>query len=249
MEHPFVSTLLRSGPVGQFILAGLLVLSIYTWTVIFAKTGVLRSAHKASQEAITRFRESGLEWFDGPRTAAVGGPLARVLTEGLREYRAQQELRGGAPMDAEGAARLESVLEAETVDRINELQRGHLGLGICASASPFIGLFGTVWGIMNSFRGMSLQGSAGIAAVAPGIAEALITTAAGIGVAIPAVVAYNILNRRVQLLTAQMDRFSSEFVRAAVLASRRTGAPRAHAASPPVGAEAAAGSVFARRNV
>ena len=248
MEHPFVATLLRSGPVGQAILAGLLCLSVYTWTVIFAKSGVLRAANKSAVNAIARFREGGTEWFEAPRSSALDGAVGRVMAEGLREYRAQQELTGGAPLDADGALRLESALEAETVDRINDLQRGHLGLGICASASPFIGLFGTVWGIMNSFRGMSLQGSAGIAAVAPGIAEALITTAAGIGVAIPAIVAYNILNRRVQLLTAQLDRFSSEFVRAAVVASRRGATSRAHATSAPAPSESSA-SVFARRNL
>jgi len=248
VEHPFVSTLLRSGPVGQAILAGLLALSVYTWTVIFAKAGALRQAHKATRSVATRFRESPLEWFDGRRAMSEPGPVGRVIAEGYREFRAQQELSGGAPLDAGAVARIESALESEIVDRMNDLQRGHLGLGICASSSPFIGLFGTVWGIMNSFRGMSLQGSAGIAAVAPGIAEALITTAAGIGVAIPAIIAYNILNRRVQLVTSVLDRVAGEFVRAAVVASRHDAAVRApHAAAPatPEGAPA----LFARRNV
>jgi biopolymer transport protein TolQ len=246
VDHPFVAALLRSGPVGQFILAGLLGFSIYTWTVIFSKSGVLRAAYRTSVTGLARFREGGLEWFEAPRTVPLPGPLGRVLAEGLREYRTQRDLAGGGPLASDGIARLESALEAETLDRITELERGHLGLGIAASSSPFIGLFGTVWGIMNSFRGMSLQGSAGIAAVAPGIAEALITTAAGIGVAVPAVIAYNVLNRRVQLITTILDRFSAEFVRAAVAASRRGSAMRASAAQAP-GPEGAS-SLFARRN-
>ena len=246
MDHPFISTLLRSGPVGQAILAGLLTFSIYTWTVIFSKGATLSAALRDAKNGLMRFREGGIEWFEAPRTAMLPGALGKVLTEGLREYRTQRDLSGGGPLDPVAIARLEAVLEAEIVDRITELERGHLGLAIAATSSPFIGLFGTVWGIMNSFRGMSLQGSAGIAAVAPGIAEALITTAAGIGVAVPSVIAYNVLNRRVQLITTLLDRFVAEFVRAAVAASRRTAPLRAAApAAPP--AEGAP-SLFARRN-
>ena len=96
-------------------------------------------------------------------------------------------------------------------------------------------------GIMNAFRGMSLEGSAGIAAVAPGVAEALITTVAGLAVAIPAVIAYNLLNRRVRIIVALIDRFETEFVRAAHYASRREGGA---AAPPPPSSE----PFFARRN-
>jgi biopolymer transport protein TolQ len=246
VEHPFISTLLRSGPVGQAILAGLLAFSVYTWTVIFSKSGALRRAYREARTGLERFHEGGTEWFEAPRTVTLPGALGKVLAEGLREYRAQRELAGGGPLDADGVARLEAALEIETVDRITELERGHLGLAIAATSSPFIGLFGTVWGVMNSFRGMSLSGSAGIAAVAPGIAEALITTAAGIGVAVPAVIAYNVLNRRVQLVTALLDRFSTEFLRAAAAASRRSVPMRAPAAAPPTPESAA--SLFARRN-
>jgi biopolymer transport protein TolQ len=245
VDHPFISTLLRSGPVGQAILAGLLAFSIYTWTVIFSKSGTLRAAYRDAKTGLSRFREGGVEWFEATRTIALPGALGKVLAEGLREYRMQRDLCGG-PLDPVAISRLEAVLEAEIVDRITELERGHLGLAIAATSSPFIGLFGTVWGIMNSFRGMSLQGSAGIAAVAPGIAEALITTAAGIGVAVPSVIAYNVLNRRVQLVTGLLDRFVAEFVRAAVVASRRSAPMRAAApAAPP--AEGAS-SLFVRRN-
>ncbi|MCA9751831.1 MAG: MotA/TolQ/ExbB proton channel family protein [bacterium] len=236
MEHPFISTLLRSGPVGQTILAALLLLSIYTWTVIFSKLASLRSAEKKCRDFLARFRENPQDWLDTTR-GAVEGPLGPLWEAGRREYRAQLEVaRPGEPIGAEGIARIESALETETVDRIADLEKGHLVLAVASSASPFVGLFGTVWGIMNAFRGMSLEGSAGIAAVAPGVAEALVTTVAGLAVAIPAVVAYNFLNRRVQLVTALIDRFSTEFVRTADLASRR----RAPAAAPESG-------VFARR--
>ena len=237
MEHPFISTLLRSGPVGQTILFALLLLSIYTWTIIFSKVAALRLAHRQCREFLARFRESPADWLDTARGSAVG-PMGRLWEAGRTEYRNQLELAGpGGVISTEGIARIEEALEAETVDLIADLEKGHLVLAVASSASPFIGLFGTVWGIMNAFRGMSLEGSAGIAAVAPGVAEALVTTVAGLAVAIPAVVAYNFLNRRVQLVTASLDRFSTEFVRAADFASRR----RATAAGVPES------GVFARR--
>jgi biopolymer transport protein TolQ len=95
---------------------------------------------------------------------------------------------------------------------VSRMERYLPFLATTASAAPFIGLFGTVWGVMNSFRGMSLSGSAGIAAVAPGIAEALIATAAGLGAAIPAAIAYNQFGHRIRELGARMEDFSLEFL-------------------------------------
>lgn len=233
---------MRSGPVGQGILAGLLVASVLTWWIIIWKFGALRHARASCRRFLARFREGGAAWLDSARLPSVEGPLGKIYEGGLREYQAQQEIAGGAPLTAEAMTRIEAALEAECVDQISELDRGHIVLAIAASASPFVGLFGTVWGIMNAFRGMSLEGSAGIAAVAPGVAEALVTTVAGLAVAIPAVIAYNLLNRRAQLISTSFDRFSHEFLRTVVLSGRRG----AHH-PPPVVEEAP--PVFARRNV
>lgn len=245
-QHPFIETLLRSGPVGQSILAGLLLLSVYTWATILTKTVALRKARASTAELLAAFRESGTTWLKQPPPATLlAGPMGQVCHAGLREFRAQMGLLGPGQRPGEDAiTRIEAAMEAETVDQIAELEKGHLILAIAASASPFIGLFGTVWGIMNAFRGMGLEGSAGIAAVAPGVAEALVTTVAGLAVAIPAVVAYNLLNRRVQLITARLDRFSTEFVRA-VHHVVRTGAVAGQEAAGRGGETSA---VFARRN-
>jgi len=246
-QHPFIETLLRSGPVGQSILAGLLLLSIYTWATILTKVVALRAARRSVVEVLTAFRESGTGWLKQPPHATMlAGPMGQVCQAGLREFRAQANLLGpGQRFGADAIAQIEAALEVETVDQIAELEKGHLILAIAASASPFIGLFGTVWGIMNAFRGMGLEGSAGIAAVAPGVAEALVTTVAGLAVAIPAVVAYNLLNRRVQLITARLDRFSAEFVRL-VHHVARTGAGAGAGSGAAQGGETTA--VFARRN-
>ena len=243
MDHPFFATLMRSGPVGQTILLGLLVVSVYSWMVIISKAGALSRAQKSCRGFLVRFRESGADWVSSRGLPLEEGPLATIYEGGVREYHAQRELAGpGQPLDAESTARIEATIEIEAAEQVDKLQKGHVFLAIAASACPFIGLFGTVWGIMNAFRGMSLEGSAGIAAVAPGVAEALITTVAGLAVAIPAVIAYNALNRRVQLITAMIDRFSIEFLRAAHFASRRE--DRATPETAPTGRP----GFFARRN-
>ncbi len=243
MDHPFFATLTRSGPVGQTILVGLVLLSVYSWMIIVTKAQVLSRAEKACRAFLERFRSGGPQWLASGRLPAKG-PLAAVYEGGLREFLAQRELAGpGQPLDAQATARVEEAVEVEAADQISQLERGHIVLAIAASACPFIGLFGTVWGIMNAFRGMSLEGSAGIAAVAPGVAEALITTVAGLAVAIPAVIAYNLLNRRVRIIAALIDRFESEFVRAAHFASRRESGG---AVAP---TKARSEPSFARRNV
>ncbi|MGQ0720879.1 MAG: MotA/TolQ/ExbB proton channel family protein, partial [Candidatus Eiseniibacteriota bacterium] len=180
MEHPFISTLTRSGPVGQTILAALLLLSVYTWTLIFWKGIELRRAELLTRDFLRRFRESAPDWLNAAHGAQVPAPLATIFDEGVREYRIQRELAGGRALGADALSRIESVLEAEVSGRIGDMERGQVMLAIAASASPFMGLFGTTWGIMNAFRSMSLEGSAGIAAVAPGVAEALVTTAGGL---------------------------------------------------------------------
>ncbi|MDP6461888.1 MAG: MotA/TolQ/ExbB proton channel family protein [Gemmatimonadota bacterium] len=219
MDHPFITTLMKSGPVGQTILAGLLLLSGYSWAVIVSKIRALRHAEDGIAAFLQRFHASGVEWLrSGSSDAGREGSLARVYQAGAAAYRNQLQIAGA--YDALGADRVEATLDAEVAESVAELERGLTVLAVLASASPFVGLFGTVWGIMNAFRGMSSEGSAGIAAVAPGVAEALITTVAGLAVAIPAVVAYNLLNRRVRLLELKLDRFIPEFLDGAALASR-----------------------------
>ena len=140
MEHPFISTLLRSGPVGQTILFALVLLSIYTWTIIFSKVASLRTAQRQCQEFLARFRESPADWLDTTRGSAAG-PMGRLWETGRTEYRNQLELAGpDGAISPEGIARIEEAIEAETVDVIADLEKGHLVLAVASSASPFIGL-------------------------------------------------------------------------------------------------------------
>jgi biopolymer transport protein TolQ len=223
LEHPFFITLTRSGPVGQSILAGLILLSFYTWAIIVAKARTLSRAEKECRAFLARFREGGAEWLVRGRVPGQG-PLAAMFESGLAEFSAQRELVGaGQPLDAQATARIEAAMETEAAETIAALEKGHVILAIGASMSPFAGLFGTTWGIMNAFRSMGLEGSAGIAAVAPGVAEALVTTMAGLAVAIPAVVSFNLFSRRVRLIVGLIDRFQAEFLRAAHYACRMGG--------------------------
>jgi biopolymer transport protein TolQ len=214
--------LTRSGPVGQTILAGLLILSLYTWAVVFWKRGELARAERGARDFLRRFRENASQWLNSGVAGPLPRPVGPVFEEALSEVRMQREMVGaGRPLGADSLARVQQVLDAETDDQITDLERGQTVLAIAASASPFVGLFGTVWGIMNAFRGMSLEGSAGIAAVAPGVAEALVTTVAGLAVAIPSVVMYNLFNRRIRNIIGLMERFNVEFIRAVDHASHR----------------------------
>ena len=107
---------------------------------------------------------------------------------------------------------VERSLRKTSIDQSNRLERALSFLATTGNTTPFIGLFGTVWGIMEAFRGIGLKGSASLAVVAPGISEALIATAAGLAAAIPAVVAFNYFNNRVMLLRSEMDSFVSDFL-------------------------------------
>ncbi len=244
MNHPFVATLTRSGPVGQALLAGLIGLSIFTWAIIVSKTGALRRAERSVRAFLDRFRQSGVEWMSGEaRVPGTEGPLGRVFEAGVRELRAQRAIEGGSRvLSPHARQRVEAALDAEISDQVTELEKGQIVLAIGASAGPLLGLLGTVWGIMNAFASMGMEGNAGIAAVAPGVAEALVGTVAGLGVAIPAVIAYNVHSRKIQVITALFDRFAHEFVTALDVVGRRTERPlEPREASPEAGQ-----SLFAR---
>ena len=147
-------------------------------------------------------------------------PVAQVFAAGYRE--AEHVLKAGTKNGVGDSSVLTSELTGvESVERalrraanqeITNLERMITFLATTASATPFIGLFGTVWGIMNSFRGIGSQGSAGLAVVAPGISEALIATALGLVAAIPAVIAYNHFQNRIKILGDEIENFTSDFL-------------------------------------
>jgi biopolymer transport protein TolQ len=144
------------------------------------------------------------------QNAKLAGPMERIFASGMREYQKLRERRiGDAATLLDGARRAMRASFQRELDAVET----HLSfLASVGSVSPYIGLFGTVWGIMTAFRGLSTTTSSSIQAVAPGIAEALIATAVGLAAAIPAVVMYNRFTRQLRVLTAQMDSFGHEFL-------------------------------------
>ncbi len=207
----------QSGWVGRSVLLVLLMLSLASWAIIIYKTVVLRRAHAQSDTFLQVFRKSSK--FSEVNSVCVqlrGSPLVGVFQAGYLEV--NQQVRGGSSAPAQGKPTVRSLeslsrslVRAATVEG-TRLERRLSFLATTASVSPFVGLFGTVWGIMDAFGDIGRMGSANLAVVAPGISEALITTAMGLLAAIPAAVAFNLFSSRVKVLNAMMDDFALEFL-------------------------------------
>ncbi len=218
-----------AGPMVKFVLLLLLFFSIFSWAVIGWK---FFQIHRAARES-SRFIEvfwSGQSLEDAYEASRKyrSSPLAEVFQAGfqelnrIRERRRRSDVSGEKPKESTGAESMRvEILGVENVARamrqassseINRLTMFLSFLATTGSATPFIGLFGTVWGIMNSFQRLAFQHSAGLDVVAPGISEALIATAAGLAAAIPAVIAYNFYLNKIRVLSSELDNFSAEFL-------------------------------------
>jgi len=197
----------------QAVMLLLVGLSLWSWWLIFYKGSVFKSAVKRNAS----FDESFWQGSDlNSLYARVNearerfGPQAEVFAAGFREF-IKQKRQNNPTRDAvvDGTRR---ALKAATQREMDRLEHQLPGLATVASVSPYIGLLGTVWGIMNSFRGLASVGQATLAQVAPGIAEALIATAIGLFAAIPAVVAYNRFQAQLDRINTQLETFAEEFL-------------------------------------
>jgi len=204
-ELSILSLVLQAGPVVQLVMATLVLASVFSWVVIFQRTRVLSRAQKHARLFEDTFW-SGAELV-GLYKQVANSPnligLEAVFKAGFQEFtRLRQDVRSDPDAVMEGVHRAMRVARAKEEERLE----AHLPfLATVGSISPYIGLFGTVWGIMNAFRGLSNVGQATLAQVAPGIAEALVATAMGLFAAIPAVLAYNHFVRDVERLTSSYD--------------------------------------------
>jgi biopolymer transport protein TolQ len=210
----------NAGLIAKFVLLLLFFLSVVCWAIIFQKAIQFRNVSREKARFLKVYRESRL--FSVVASSAKRlrwSPLARVYTAAYQELVAAGSLpdvMDGPPdvgEEAIGAERLGSVQRAMRriqSSEVERLERYLPFLATTASAGPFIGLFGTVWGIMTSFQSIGSQGSASLAVVAPGIAEALIATAAGLAAAIPAVIGYNFFVGKVRHWATEMENFALE---------------------------------------
>jgi len=200
-------------------------ISIVSWGIILYKLWVFHRSRKQSEQFLDVFRRSNkFSEVQAVCRSLNESPLVGLFQSGYAELTAQ--LRQAAPDMADGpnpkpAGSRPTLKSLPAVDRallrasaveVNKLEKHIPFLATAASVAPFIGLFGTVWGIMTSFEGIGQTGSTNLGVVAPGIAEALIATAAGLAAAIPAVWFYNLLSQRVKLFASDMDDFSMEFL-------------------------------------
>jgi biopolymer transport protein TolQ len=215
----FAGYLSHVGPMAIGILVLLAIFSFISWAIIIYKGIALQRAQSQSETFLQVFRKSNK--FSEVNSVCVqlkASPLVGVFQAGYLEV--NQQVRGGSQGSTPQASRptvksLDSLsralARAATVES-TRLEKRISFLATTASVSPFIGLLGTVWGIMTAFGDIGRMGSASLAVVAPGISEALITTAMGLAAAIPAAVSYNFYNSRIRVLGAMMDDFALEFL-------------------------------------
>ena len=202
--------LLRASPTAKVVLAILAIFSIASWAIIFTKWRTLKNAERANAQFLSRFKSRAkLSDVYMDSETSNGSPVARVFLAGYDEITNQI---GEGSRQIRSVDAISRVLQSATIAEISQLERSLAWLATTANASPFIGLFGTVVGIVIAFQGLSGASASSIQAVAPGIAEALIATAAGIAAAVPAAIFYNYFLNRVKLLTATIDRFTLELL-------------------------------------
>ena len=199
----------HNGPLGMGVLALLLCFSIFSWTVIFAKWNTFRGARKANSRFLRAFRKaSGLEAVMVASEQFRPSPLVAVFDFGYEEI--ERQVKGKGTIVNRSA--LERTLQLGISEELAKLERNMNWLATTASVTPFIGLFGTVLGIIRAFQDLGQQGSTSLRTVAPGISEALIATAVGLAAAIPAAIFYNIFGYTIREIGARMDDFALEFL-------------------------------------
>jgi biopolymer transport protein TolQ len=217
LEVLFVALLLSAGIIVKLVLILLLIFSVVSWAIILFKFFQLHRANSESDRFMDFFWKS--KRFDAIASQVdrfANSPLTVLFNEGYGELKKVVDGNGSSDnssmsTDLGGIENVSRALRRATNSEITRLEK-YLTFLATGSTSPCIGLFGTVWGIMTAFEGIGKTGSASLAVVAPGIAEALIATAIGLVAAIPAVMAYNHFQHKIRVLINEMDSFSTEFL-------------------------------------
>lgn len=207
----FIHLISNASPLVQGVMALLLIISVVSWTMIFQKYRALKKAKQEAIEFENRFWSGSdlTTLYREVNTREDVEGLESIFKSGFKEFVRLRKQGGIDPMAVlEGSQR---VMRVELSREVDQLETNLPFLATVGSTSPYIGLFGTVWGIMNSFRALGNVNQATLAMVAPGIAEALIATAMGLFAAIPAVVAYNRYSNEVERLVGRYTMFIEEF--------------------------------------
>jgi biopolymer transport protein TolQ len=210
-EMSFLNLVLKASPLVQLVMASLMLASVISWTMIFDRYKVLKKARKAADAFEKRFWSGGdmVELYNQVGGSDNSSGLANIFHAGFQEFTRLRQHDDIEPMAVvEGARRAMHVAMSRELD---SLETNLSFLATVGSTSPYVGLFGTVWGIMNSFMALGNVKQATLSLVAPGIAEALIATAMGLFAAIPAVVGYNRFSNEVERLNGRYEDFLDEF--------------------------------------
>lgn len=210
---------LLAGPIVKLVLLMLVVFSVVSWAIIFLKFRLFKGIEKNQADFVKSFSEGkNLAVLYELADKSERTPLTEVFRTGYQELTRIQRGRGPETLPSAGRGgsfpldNIERAMRKAANEEVALMENYLPFLATTGSATPFIGLFGTVWGIMNAFSGIATTGSATLATVAPGIAEALIATAAGLAAAIPSVMAYNYFLNRVRAIATRIDSFTIEFV-------------------------------------
>jgi biopolymer transport protein TolQ len=212
-----VGLFIESGWMGKVIMMILLCFSVVSWAMILLKFQYLRKAEKESLAFLQVFRRTkNIDELLASAKQMKFSPVATLFLDGHKEVESiVKSLPGGTVTEADRplvTEEIERSLQITAQDEVVYMERYLAFLGTTGTVGPLLGLFGTVWGIMDAFYGIGLKGSGDIGALAPGLAEALINTSGGLFVAIPAVIAYNYFAEKVKDMATRMDSFSIEFM-------------------------------------
>lgn len=214
MQLDWISIILHSGPIGIAVMLLLIVMSVWAWLIIIAKLRVLKKMQNLSEKFLTQFWEAkSFSELNVRVKDMVYSPAREVFRAGFNEM--IRVLQTREKRSAHNPIVFDTVRRSLARQKMIEeslLSSNVSVLAVCASAGPFIGLFGTVVGIIRAFHEIGASGASSLAAVAPGISEALVATALGLFVAIPAVVFYNIISSRIRKHLVLLDGFSSDFM-------------------------------------
>ena len=218
LSNDIIQMMVHAGLVVKIVLSILLLFSLISWTIIFTKWNLLRKAKKQTAYFLDLFWDNKeFSKVFNESDDLTYSPIANLFRSGYSELSRTRALQPSFNSGDEAGIQMyieniERTLRKTFIHQNSRLEKAISFLATTGNSAPFIGLFGTVWGIMESFRGIGLKGSASLAVVAPGISEALIATAVGLAAAIPAVVAYNYFSQRVMELRTEMDSFNNDFL-------------------------------------
>ncbi len=205
-DFSLMNLFIRADIIVKSVIIILIVCSIYSWAVIIEKLRLFKKINQSTEEFETKFWNSkSAETFYNNLPANIQDPMALIFKDAM-----QSLLKKRSRTDIN--AKMTTMLETGIEKQISKISKGFTFLATVGSTAPFIGLFGTVWGIMNSFQSIAISRNTSLAIVAPGIAEALFATALGLLAAIPAVIAYNKFNNDTIQYTQKLENFSKRFL-------------------------------------